>query len=139
MFVDTRVACVRGLALVYPRRGAGRCKGRLLPLEREFVGSAWSCLGPPGLVWFGSECDCHFRDHKETTMARTTSMHELQTGDGGCINGSVQLATCKVLMKNALILDTTQILDCPKITFTFTCIYMLINTYSSLHSWSGLS
>ena len=39
----------------------------------------------------------------------------------------------KVLMRNALTLDTTQILECPKITFTFTCIYMLINTYSRLY------
>lgn len=31
-------------------------------------------------------------------------------------------------MKNALILFTTQILECPKITFTLTCIYVLINT-----------
>lgn len=34
-----------------------------------------SDLGPPGPVWFGSECDCHVRDHKEPTTARTTSTH----------------------------------------------------------------
>lgn len=37
-------------------------------------------------------------------------------------------------MKNALKLDTTQILECPKITFTFTCLFTLLNTYSSLDS-----
>lgn len=42
-------------------------------------------------------------------------------------------------MKNALILETNYILECPKITFTLTCIYMLINTSSILVLCSGLS
>lgn len=36
-------------------------------------------------------------------------------------------------------LGTKHILECPKFTFTFTCIYMLINTSSILVLCSGLS
>lgn len=49
--------------------------------EREVVGSTRSCLGPPGLVWFGSECDCPVRDHKEYGQNHIHAL-ELQIDDG---------------------------------------------------------
>lgn len=49
----------------------GKYKGGLDAVREGDCGLAWSCFSPPGLVWFGSECDCHYRDHKETTIIRT--------------------------------------------------------------------
>lgn len=90
-------------------------------LQSELAGPALSCLGHFGLVWFGSKGDCHVIDH-------TADRLRLEPCSCSCwlviVHGSILLATYKVLTKNALIPNTTQILECPKITFTFTCMYI---------------
>lgn len=93
---------------------------------------AWPGPASVPLVWFGLDQNVIVNLETQRDDYHQNLVHTLesQTGDGSCVNGSIQLATCEVLMNNALILDTTRILECPKNTFTLTCIYMLINTYS---------
>lgn len=84
-------------------------------------GESWSghpqgpASKPRGLVFVWVKTDCHFL---ESARSRPwPEPHEcggVQTIDACCVNGSTQLAACKVLTK---ILGPTQILECPKNTF----------------------